>query len=482
MNSPIERIRRLAEEAAAALDPHAFAGMPATELVELTAVIERLGRVVDGQRVAAATAIERRSARWLGTEGLAQSFGYRRGSELVEQVTGASAATVRRRIRLGESIEDRDGALGLPLPPLFPVVADAVAAGLIGVDAARAITTELSQAGSRVPPEALRVAERLLVAQAAGRPQDVADLTAAVTAEAGLAEADTEVAGSEETGGCPGPMPADLVTSQARLWRDALDPDGVEPRAEAARGRRFVSVSRTPVNGLHVLRGLLTPDVAAAVQAYFDALIVQQRPTFQPDPGGAGQPGDRAEAEFGEVPVDSRTYDQQRHDLFAALVKAAGAATNADVPSPAPLVIRVDTDQLEKTGGTGSISGIEGRVPVSFLHQIACDGGIQLLTHSAGKVVKLSTKSRFFTAGQRRAVAVRDGHTCAVPGCDVPLAALEAHHVKPHSHGGATTVDNCVLLCWWHHHMIDAGIWTVEMVRGRPRIRVPIRDKAALAA
>lgn len=480
----MERIRSLAEEAAAALDVHALTGMPATELVELTAVLERLGRVVDGQRVAAATAIERRSARWLGTEGLAQSFGYRRGSELVEQVTGASAATVRRRIRLGESIGDRDGSLGVPLPPLFPIVAEAVAAGHVGLDAARAITTELAQAGSRVAPEALRVAERLLVAQAAGRPQDVADLTAAVAAEAALPEADAGEASTAEAGGeggCPGPMPADLLASQARLWRDALDPDGVEPRADAARGRRFVSVSRTPVDGLHVLRGLLTPDVAAAVQAYFDALIVQHRPTFHPGPGAAGQ-GGRESGSDAEVPVDSRSYDQQRHDLFAALVRAAGAATNTDVPAPAPVVIRVDADQLEKPGGTGSISGIEGRVPVSYLHQIACDGGIQLLAHRAGKIVQLSSKGRFFTAGQRRAVAIRDGDSCAVPGCTVPFAALEAHHVKPHSHGGGTRVDNCVLLCWWHHHMIDAGIWSIEMVGGKPRIRVPIRDKVALAA
>jgi hypothetical protein len=475
MNNPSDTIRRLADAARAAVDARALAGMSAAEVVEVTRAIEQLGRVVDGQRMAAATAIERRSARWLGTEGLAQSFGYRRGSELVEQVTGASAATVRRRIRLGESIGDRDGSLGVVLPPFFPIVANAVAAGHIGVDAARAITTELAQAGSRVPPEALQVAERLLVAQAAGRPEDVADL--ATAADAGMPDA-------EEVGdGCPGPMPADLIASQARLWRDALDPDGVEPRADAARGRRFVSVSRTPVDGLHVLRGLLTPDVAAMVQAYFDALIVQHTPTFETeaeqarhDETGQNDAGQAA------VPVDSRTYDQKRHDVFAAMVRAAGAATETDAPSPAPLVIHVHAGQLELTGGTGSISGIQGRVPVSYLQQIACDGGIQLLTSRGGQVVSLSIKGRFFSPGQRRAVAVRDGTVCAVPGCDVPFAALEAHHVTPHSHGGATRVDNCVLLCWWHHHMIDAGIWSVEMVGGKPRIRVPIRGSTPLAA
>ena len=127
--------------------------------------------MVDARRVAAAGAIERRSSRWLGVEGLAQSYGYRRGSELIEQATGVSAATARKRIGLAESLAQRDGPLGAPLEPLFPVVANAAAAGQIGMDAARAITTELKQVGMRADPQDVRVAERLLVAQAAGRAQ-----------------------------------------------------------------------------------------------------------------------------------------------------------------------------------------------------------------------------------------------------------------------------------------------------------------------
>lgn len=473
MNHPSETFKQLAESAAAAVDVDALAGMPAAELVELTGTIEQLGRIVDAQRVAAASAIDRRSDRWLGTAGLAQSYGYRRGIELIEQITGVSVVTARKRIRLGESIGERDAGLATTLPPRFPVVARAAASGYIGIDAARAITTELTQVGTRADPDALQVAERLLVAQATGRPQDVVDLTSSDLSEAGLAgeSADDAMA----AGPCPGIMPADLVATQARVWRDALDPDGVEPRADLARARRDVSISRTPVAGLHPLRGMLTPDVAAAAQAFFDSLIKQHGPSF-----------DLAERLALQSPVEHRNYDQQRHDLFAVMVRAAGSAAgsgvDAELPTPAPLVIRVDADQLESPGGTGSISGVDGAVPISYLQQIACDGGVQLMGVRVGAVVKLTTKSRFFTANQRRAVAVRDGDTCAVPGCDVPFVALEAHHAKPYSRGGPTCVDNCVLLCWWHHHMIDSGIWVVEMVKGKPRIRVPIRGNIPLAA
>jgi Domain of unknown function DUF222. len=157
--------------------------------------------------------------------------------------------------------------------------------------------------------------------------------------------------------------------------------------------------------------------------------------------------------------VEKRTPDQQRHDLLAAMIRAAGAADADDVPTPAPLVIRIDADQVDRPGGTGTISGIEGR---------------------------------FFTAQQRRAVACRDGDTCVIPGCAAPFSSLEADHVEEHRKQGPTHVDNCVLLCWWHHHLIDTGVWVVgvwvvgvwvvEMVGGRPRIRVPIRSRLRMVA
>ncbi|MEO8906843.1 MAG: DUF222 domain-containing protein [Microbacteriaceae bacterium] len=478
MNTPTEMLQQLADMVAARVDVSSLAVMPATELIELTAAIEQLGRVVDARRVAAANAIERRSNRWLGTGGLAQSYGYRRGGELIEQLTGASAVTVRRRITLGQSICDRDGSLGVVLPPLYPEVARAVAVGRIGTDTARVITTELAQTGSRAHPDAVLMAERILVAQAAGRPEDVVDLVDADLVDADLADADladadlpADVPAETDANPCPGPMPADLIAVQARVWRDALDPDGVEPRADIARFGRGVTLSRTPVGGLHALRGKLTPDVAATVLAYFDMLIVRQGTCL------AGE-----DTVPGESPAETRSFTQQCHDLFAAMVRAAGAAADTDVPAPAPLIIQLDADQLEKRAATGSISGVTGPVPLSYLQQIACDGGIQLLATRRGKVVKLGIKGRFFTQSQRRAVAVRDGSTCCVPGCDVPFAALEAHHVNPHRHGGPTHVDNCVLPCWWHHHMIDAGIWVVEMIRGRPRIHVPIRSNISLVA
>jgi hypothetical protein len=52
----------------------------------------------------------------------------------------------------------------------------------------------------------------------------------------------------------------------------------------------------------------------------------------------------------------------------------------------------------------------------------------------------------------RRAVRKRDAH-CRFPGCDVPAAACDVHHVLWRSRGGRHLLSNLVLLCHFHHHV-----------------------------
>jgi hypothetical protein len=50
----------------------------------------------------------------------------------------------------------------------------------------------------------------------------------------------------------------------------------------------------------------------------------------------------------------------------------------------------------------------------------------------------------------RRAVAKRD-RRCAFPGCAQPPVACHVHHIIPRAKGGATRLDNLLLLCSFHH-------------------------------
>ncbi len=59
----------------------------------------------------------------------------------------------------------------------------------------------------------------------------------------------------------------------------------------------------------------------------------------------------------------------------------------------------------------------------------------------------------------------RDLH-CVFPGCDRPATWCDVHHLIPWSQGGATDLDNLVLLCRHHHTLVHEGGWRIE---GNPR-------------
>jgi hypothetical protein len=62
----------------------------------------------------------------------------------------------------------------------------------------------------------------------------------------------------------------------------------------------------------------------------------------------------------------------------------------------------------------------------------------------------------------RRAVLLRDRH-CAWPRCGRPAAWCDTHHLKHKKDGGETSVDDCVLLCQFHHD-VCIHRWGWELV------------------
>ena len=60
------------------------------------------------------------------------------------------------------------------------------------------------------------------------------------------------------------------------------------------------------------------------------------------------------------------------------------------------------------------------------------------------------------------ALVLRDRH-CRYPGCDRPPTWCQAHHVHHWRHGGPTSLDNTVLLCDRHHHLIHQPGWHTTM-------------------
>jgi hypothetical protein len=128
--------------------------------------------------------------------------------------------------------------------------------------------------------------------------------------------------------------------------------------------------------------------------------------------------------------------------------------------------------ELHTGTGLAFYAGTPDPVPAAEALQAACTGGFQTVIFGEdGRVLNLGRDTRGFTRRQRRAIALRDGGTCLIPGCTVPAQWCEVHHVISYRDGGPTDIGNGVNLCWFHHHEIDSGPWQIRMINGTPEIR-----------
>ncbi|HEV2935639.1 MAG TPA: HNH endonuclease signature motif containing protein [Streptosporangiaceae bacterium] len=73
-------------------------------------------------------------------------------------------------------------------------------------------------------------------------------------------------------------------------------------------------------------------------------------------------------------------------------------------------------------------------------------------------------RSAEIPAAIRRAVILRDQHCRWAGGCDQPAAGCEVHHLTHQADGGPTSVWDCALFCFFHHHVaIHQWGWTVTL-------------------
>ena len=111
------------------------------------------------------------------------------------------------------------------------------------------------------------------------------------------------------------------------------------------------------------------------------------------------------------------------------------------------VVVHVDAGTLAAEPAAGT-SVLEARyVPAGTSRRVSCDASRMVMTHDHdedGPVRDVGRKTRVVSPGLRRALTHRD-RTCRFPGCSVTYC--EAYHLTHWANGGATSLDNLVLLC-----------------------------------
>ena len=102
-------------------------------------------------------------------------------------------------------------------------------------------------------------------------------------------------------------------------------------------------------------------------------------------------------------------------------------------------------------------------VSMETSRRLACDASLVHMRHDADdNVLDVGRKTRTIPPSIRRALVARDTR-CRFPGCT--SRRCDAHHVQHWSDGGATRLDNLLLLCRRHHRAVHEGGFGV--VRGR---------------
>lgn len=234
--------------------------------------------------------------------------------------------------------------------------------------------------------------------------------------------------------------PGALRRLAARI-RHAVDADGAVADGEKAFERRRLHVSST-YGGMVALDGLFDPESGATVVAALTALSA-------PRPPG-----------------DPRSPAQARADALVDLARRA--LDRGDLPEQSGekphLTVTVDLAALRRAEGAPSAELLwAGPITAEAARRIACDAGVsRMLMAGRGQVLDVGRTTRVVPTALRKALAVRDGG-CRFPGCFRPPPFTDAHHIVSWLDGGATALDNLVLLCRFHHRWVHERGWRIRL-------------------
>ncbi|GAB2463627.1 HNH endonuclease signature motif containing protein [Jatrophihabitans fulvus] len=382
--------------------------------------------------------------------GLAREHGCASTGVLLTSLLRLSSGEARARVRAAERLAPRRTLSGEALPPLYPAVAAAQAAGDISERHTAEITTTIEKLPDEVDQRGeVPAIETFLVEQARSfAPEQLAKIT--------------------------------------RHLLDTLDPDG-SPENDRRRDRHRDLTFRRRADGSVTGRFDGTAEFGEVLQSVLDVTAAPR-----PESDGARDP---------------RTPGQRRHDgLLDALRLTLRAG---DLPTAngvvATVVLTGTADQwvsgegLMRTGH-GALVTVAAAKRMgngeTRLFPVTLDGfadaetadtaSIERIFRTVRPITGYGTAHRLFTERDRLAMIARD-IGCTFPGCTVPALWCEADHVTDWVDTGRTSVDDGHLACPHHHREKDRNGWAVVMIGGLPhwvpppwidRRRTPVRNRA----
>jgi hypothetical protein len=330
-----------------------------------------------------------------------------------------SRAEAGRRIREAADLGERHGLTGEPLPPMMAATAAAQRDGRLGAGQVAVIRRFCHQLPGFV------------------------DIDTREHAEAHLARLGSQY------------RPEQLAALADRL-ADCLNPDGTYTDEDRAR-RRSLTLGKQEADGMSALRGWLTPEARATLEAVLAKLGAPGMCNPSDDePTIDGQPSQ------GAIERDARSPAQRQHDGLNAALRGLLASGKLGQHNglPASIVVTTTLADLEAAAGT-AVTGGGSMLPMSDVIRLARHAHHYLAVFDNGKALALYHTKRLASPGQRIVLYAKD-RGCSSPGCDVGGYYCEVHHVTDYAQCQTTDIDNLTFACGPHHRILRPGGWATR--------------------
>jgi hypothetical protein len=328
------------------------------------------------------------------------------GADDVADAHGARdvAAWLAAEVGLDRREAARDLRLARALTGRWPGVAAALRAGVLGRAQAEAVVRSLDDLPDDLPPGMAARAETHLVASAGAF------------------------------------TPTELRVMGRRVL-DVVAPEVAEQhelrlleREDALAARVTSLTTHRRGDGTTDIRARVADSVADRLLTYLQAFTSPRR--HRVDPGTSRQ-----------------RYDVRLGQAFGAFLETVdGGRLPLHGGDATAVLVTVDLEALRSGLGTALVG--DQPITAGEARRLACTSGIvPAVLGGRSEVLDLGRTRRLYSPSQRKALALRHP-TCQARGCSIRAAWTEAHHAgHPWSAGGATDLEDGMLLCCHHHRL-----------------------------
>lgn len=231
-------------------------------------------------------------------------------------------------------------------------------------------------------------------------------------------------------------------------------------KAEGAEAAPYEPVSQVMCL-MEVIRAFPRAAPAGSVDADRARLLVHASAEVITRSGATVEAAPACEPPMVSIPARAATEADVPAGTETEAVVPAGTAAEAEAGAKPGAEISTETaaeetvpagTQKERVDTTCRIEGFGG-ITAATAERLSCEALISgVIKDSGGDVLKLGRSKRLVSRRQRLALSVRDV-CCQFPGCR-SRRRCDAHHIRPWSQGGATDMDNLILLCRRHHTVV----------------------------